>query len=229
MASKKHSLVVSHQAVVSAAKPKVIRRTSTKAFGCIENNFNSITAKYISVENDIKVLKAEIKLRKTVLSFDEKTEEPITAGTLNSFAIALRRKQLAEKQTELKVLKGKFKSVGQNLTTASKRSEEAAKYQSKKITLRVELSRQAVKDIDKIKAVVKTFIKSMRKTNDVRVSTLQALATTNGRRFYTDVQNILRNAEFQADIKAMISASAPVRTELSNMIRTSFGWSRDNR
>jgi hypothetical protein len=222
MATKNPTPTTSPVAVASAAKPEVIRKTSTKAFGKIENNFNNVATKYMNVEKDIKTLETEVDKRERVVSVDPKSKEEVTVR-LNSYEVALRRKMLAEKKTELKVLKGKFNSVGSGLKAASSKSEAAAKQRSRNITIKIRLSRQAVKDIDKIKDVVNTFVESLRNQNDVRIATLQALATAkNGKKFYANAQKLLRNADFQADIKAMIAASAPVRTELSNMVRKSF-------
>jgi hypothetical protein len=215
----------SHQADANVPKTKIIRKVSTRAFGKIENNFTNLTAKLMAVESDIRRLGTEIETREKVIAVNQKSGEK-SSVRLSNYEVSLRRKQLAEQQTERKVLKGKVDSIGGNLITASGRSEAAAKQRSKNITIKVRLSKEAVKEIDKIKDVVNTFVESLRKTNDVRISTLQALATTNGKKFYADAQKLLRNADFQKNIKAMIAASSPVRTELSNMVREQFGWKR---
>jgi hypothetical protein len=215
----------SPMAVAPVLKSKTVRKVSTKAFGKIENAFNETMLKCLAGELEIERLVKEIQSKARVVSVDQKTGKETTVK-LNQFELSLRKKQLAEKNTEVKVLNIKLNNTGSSLKNASSRSAEAARLKSKRINSNIRLSRKAIQNIDKIKEVVSTFIKSLQKTNDVNVSALRALATTNGRKFYSDAQKLLRNAQFQAEIKEMIAASAPVRTELSNMIRTSFGWTR---
>jgi hypothetical protein len=215
--------VDSQTADVNDSKTKIVRRVATKVFGKIENSFNDITSKYMNVEETIKRLENEVQTRQRIVSIDGKTGK-VTSAKLNQFELALRRKQLAEKKTEVKLLKMKLNSTGSSLKSASSRSAEAARMQSKRINSKIRLSKQAARNIDKIKDVVNTYIQSLRTTKDGTVLSLEKLAMKDGRKFYSEAQKLLRKAPLQPEVKDMIAASAPVRTQLATMIRKSFGW-----
>jgi len=200
-----------------------VRRTSSKRYAKIESGFNE------SFEHRQKLLNKKTELepiisKKLIEIPAEKTGGVVKIIRLNAFQLAGYRTQLAETKSDLKIAEKDMKSKGLVYSSASMRNAASAKNKVKQFNERSRLAKKAVENFDDISQLVNKKVSELSKKRDPRIAELKMNAKQNGRKFYNDFQRLLRTDIKDANVKAMIAASSPVKTELSNMIRRSFGW-----
>lgn len=200
-----------------------VRRISNKHYNKIESTFNKSFSQCEKLEGEINELELLINKREILIPSDKASGTP-TIKRLNPFQISGYKKQLHEKRAMLKYAKLAMKSSGSAYKAANTRNSISAKSRIKNFNERMRLSRKALRSIEEIKTFVNQIVTRLTNCKDARITSLKAEAISNGRKFYTDFQKLLRNEIFDSNVKGMISASASVRTQLANMVRSSFGW-----
>ncbi len=212
---------ISTSTVGSVTTPKVIRKTSKKRYTNVETAYQESFERCKKLEAEIIQLRAIVKDRKIVSATEN--EKPVY---LSSYQISGYRKQLAEKEAELPKARLEMKRKGKAYGKASNRTAQAAKYQAKCFSERRELSRAALKELDVLKANAMGMVDALMQNNDPRIELLKNLAIKDGRKFHLEFQKLYRSEVQDVRYKQMFSASATLRTELANIVRTSFGWVR---
>lgn len=211
----------------SASKEKVIRKVSNKRYAIIESDFDKIFKKCEKLEVEIALLETNLREKLKVVP-SGKPGETVTAP-IKAIELPRYRKLLAEKKADLKFARKEMANKGRVFGIASSKNAQSARLKVKRFNERSRLSRAGMKHFEEIKEVVSQIISTLKENNDPRLTSLVVLALNDGRKFYSEFQKLLRAEVKSVNYKGMIAASSPLRTELSNMIRTSFGWSKDNK
>ena len=189
----------------------------------IESEFTKSFRKCEVLEREIEILETNIKERTVEIPSDKPGEKSIEVA-ITSIQLPMYTKLLAEKTLELKLTKAKLKQKGHVLRTVSGRIVKSTNTKIKNINNRLKLSREGRRKIDAIKIAVSQIVAELELSNDSRIAALKIYALKDGRKFYSEFQKLLRKEVTDANVKGMITYSSPVRTQLTLMVRTLFGW-----
>ena len=211
----------------SGTTPKVVRKTPKKRYGNVEAAYKNSFDRCAKLEAENVQLEQIINERKIVVAPEKGGKDKVMP--LNSIQLSGYTKQLSENKTELKYARKAMNKNGKVYQVASSRSAHAAKHQAKRFNERLKLSRTAIKEMDTIKAKVMGIVEALTKSKDARIEVLKNLAISDGLRFNTGFQRLFRTEVKDVLYKQMFSASGPLRSELANMVRVSFGWVKKTR